>query len=344
MLSSLSEITGLAPYLLRPLIMLIVLGIVSGVVGVLVNLRALEFNAEALVHAVFPGIVAGAVYKGVDFIIPGASVVAIIAAIALTVVGRKKSSEAGTAVVLTSFYAIGIVISLYKGDMSGQLEALMFGRLLEVTDERLMQSILICLVALVLVTATWKEQVFFAFDRVAARATGIPVLAVDIAINAAIAAVVVAASTAVGVLLVIGYFVIPGAAARLVCRTVKGMVAVAMLIGVAGGVCGMWVMNWDTPRQISPQAAVALSIVAMYLLAAIVRNIMKATGHGPAISRGKRIEQAEAKTAADNAAAGVGVAGVAGVGVAGGVSGGVSGLGAALSDDATEGTSGRLKV
>lgn len=47
------------PYLQRPLILLLILGIVGGSVGVLVNLRAMEFSVEALVHSVFPGMVVG---------------------------------------------------------------------------------------------------------------------------------------------------------------------------------------------------------------------------------------------------------------------------------------------
>jgi len=121
-----------APFLFRPFLMLVTLGVVSGVVGVVVNLRRLEFNAEAMVHSVFPGVVAGAVFGGLDMIIPGAGLVGIVVAVVLTVVGKRgvHTSEAGTAVVLTSFFSLGIVLSLRLGDKSGQLEALMFGRLL----------------------------------------------------------------------------------------------------------------------------------------------------------------------------------------------------------------------
>lgn len=49
-----------APYMFRPFIVLIVLGVAGGVVSVIVNLRKLEFNSEATVHSVFPGIVLGA--------------------------------------------------------------------------------------------------------------------------------------------------------------------------------------------------------------------------------------------------------------------------------------------
>ena len=95
-----------APFLFRPFLMLVTLGVVSGVVGVVVNLRRLEFNAEAMVHSVFPGVVAGAVFGGLDMIIPGAGLVGIVVAVVLTVVGKRgvHTSDAGTAVVLTSFF------------------------------------------------------------------------------------------------------------------------------------------------------------------------------------------------------------------------------------------------
>ena len=270
-----------APYMFRPFIMLMFLGIAAGLVGVIVNLRCLEFNAEAMVHSVFPGIVAGALYWGIDNIVPGAAVVAVIVAVALTWLGRsRRIIEAGTAIVLTSFFGFGVVLSLYKGDMSGQLEALMFGRLLEVSDARLVQSILVCLIALVAIGVSWRAQVFRAFDRDGAMASGMSATAVDFLANAAIAAVVVASSSAVGVLLVIGYLVVPGAAARLVTHRISTMVPVAILVGVVGGWFGMWLMTVDSPHPISPQAAVALSVLALYALLLPVGYVMRKRGTG----------------------------------------------------------------
>ena len=262
-----------APFLFRPLVMVVLLGVVAGVIGVIINLRSAEFSAEAMVHAIFPGIVAGAVYWGINAIIPAASVVAVAAALVLTLVShrsrRGEASEAGTAVVLTSFFSIGLILSLAKGDMSGQLEALMFGRLLEVTDERLAQALIVCAVALVLIMTTWKEQIAYAFDRTGARASGLRLLALDLALNTAIAAAVVSASTAVGTLLVIGYLVIPGATARILASRVRSMVAVAIAVGVGGGYLGMLLMALPETldKPISPQATVALVMTAILLLA-----------------------------------------------------------------------------
>lgn len=252
------------PYLQRPLIMLLILGIVGGTVGVLVNLRGMEFSVEALVHSVFPGMVVGLAVGGIDGIVPGAAIVAAVAASALTFV-TKRAVESGTAVVLTSFYGLGVVLSLSIGDYSGQLDALMFGRLLDVTNMRLIETAVFSVIALTLIIITWRKQVARAFDR------NFGGVGTDVVLNAAIAAVVVVASSAVGVLLVIGYLIIPGAAARLLAHSVRQMVVIAVVLGVAAAFVGMIAMNLDLDRQISPQAAVSLSLMVVFSVAIGVR-------------------------------------------------------------------------
>lgn len=271
MWTELANALGIAPFMFRPLVLLIVLGAVSGLVGVIVNLRGLEFNAEAMVHSIFPGIVAGAVFGGIDMIIPVATAFAVVVAVALTLVSRSHMSEAGVAVVLTSFFSIGVILSLKKGDQSGQLEALMFGRLLEVTDSRLTSALIVCAIALVLIAVTWRRQVFVAFDRFGAKAAGVNVWGIDLTINAAIAAVVVSSASAVGVLLVVGYLVVPGAAARLLTRRVHVMVPIAIAVGCLSGIVGLALVPLG---PVSPQAVVALTSVGLYFMALGLRVVL----------------------------------------------------------------------
>lgn len=271
MWTELANVLGVAPFMFRPLVLLIALGAVSGLVGVIVNLRGLEFNAEAMVHSIFPGIVAGAVFGGIDMIIPVATAFAVVVAVALTLVSRSHMSEAGVAVVLTSFFSIGVILSLKKGDQSGQLEALMFGRLLEVTDSRLTSALIVCAIALALIAVTWRQQVFVAFDRFGAKAAGVNVWGIDLTINAAIAAVVVSSASAVGVLLVVGYLVVPGAAARLLTRRVHVMVPIAIAVGCLSGIVGLALVPLG---PVSPQAVVALTSVGLYFVALGLRVVL----------------------------------------------------------------------
>ena len=242
----------IAPYLLRPLIVLGLLALAVGPASTLVNLRRAEFSAETMVHGVFPGIVVGMALGGRDAIIPGGAVCAALIAAALTVASRKqRHSEATTAVLLTAFFSLGIVISLRIGDMSGQLESLMFGRLLDITPSRMSVSALVLVVAAALLALTWRAQVAVAFDREAARVSGMPVTWIDIAFNAALGAIVVAASTAVGVLLVVGYLVVPGAFGRLLASGPRSMVLLA-------GACALRARS--PRRRASPWGASSASL------------------------------------------------------------------------------------
>ena len=300
----LSEVYGLQTiaaemFFFRPFILLVVLGITAGVVSVIVNLQQLEFNTEATVHAIFPGIVAGAVFLGIEKINVGAAVVGVFVVAALTWNTWRKTeqtshssgkshAEAGTAIILTSFFAVGVVLSLKKGDMSGQLEALMFGRLLEVTDERAVQSIIACLIALCALGFTWRRQIFVAFDRDGARVSGINIFAIDFVANMAIAAVVIAGASAIGTLLVIGYLIVPGKVEKMLCSHTRTMCIVSMFVGVLGGYAGMLFMNLPSSHPISPQGTVALSVVGIFFVSLGVRAIFRG------ISKHTKIRRIEA--------------------------------------------------
>ena len=276
----------IAPYLLRPIIILGLLALAAGPASTLVNLRRAEFSAETMVHGVFPGIVVGMAVGGRDAIIPGGAVCAALIAAALTAASRKqRHSEATTAVLLTAFFSLGIVISLRIGDMSGQLESLMFGRLLDITPSRMAMSALVLVVAAALLALTWRAQVAVAFDREAACVSGISVTWIDIVFNAALGAIVVAASTAVGVLLVVGYLVVPGAFGRLLASGPRAMVLLAGACALVGGWAGFGVSLLPAPRPLSPQACVAMGVLVCFAAALALREIR--ARRAPTVSAGR---------------------------------------------------------
>lgn len=255
-----------SPFFLRPLLFLLFFGIAAGVVGTLVNLRNWQFGAEASVHSIFPGIVVGAVFGGIDWIPAGGGICAIFVAAALTWAMRHRAHEAAAAVVLTSFFALGVIISLKKGDMSGQMEALMFGRLLEVTPQRMVISLVFCLFACVLVVLSWRAQLMCAFDSAGAGAARVPTTLCDVCLNASMCAIVVAGASAIGVLLVVGYLIVPALAARLLSSSPRQMLAYSVLLSCAGGALGMVTLLIPLSRPTSPQASVALTQVALCTL------------------------------------------------------------------------------
>ncbi|MDJ0339784.1 metal ABC transporter permease [Cryobacterium sp. PH31-O1] len=281
------------PFMARALLVLIVLSLVAGLVGVLVNLRGLEFISDGLTHAVFPGVAIGFVWGGRDGLFVGAVVAALIAAVVLTViVKRAVTSDAAIAIVFTAMFSVGIIVVSRETNYVGQLDALLFGRLLTVSPAEVNQTVVVCLLALIIVGFTLKEQVFRAFDLEGSRAAGYRPLVLDILLNVAIALVVVAASSAVGNLLVLAVLIVPGAVARLVTNRLwllfpvaAGFAILAAWVGLALGYAASVNGGVDLPSG----ATVVLVLVAGYVVALLMRLALDRIG-GPRRARGSAHE------------------------------------------------------
>ncbi|MDR5699355.1 metal ABC transporter permease [Agromyces aerolatus] len=205
------------PFMARALGVMLVLAVVAGVVGVLVNLRGLEFISDGLTHAVFPGLAIGLAVAGTAGLVPGAAIAALAAAVVLTWLGRAGvASDAAIAIVLTATFSVGVIVVSKSSDYAGELEALLFGRVLTIPPAEVLPLVVVSLVALAAVLLTMKQQVFRAFDARGSRASGDRAFALDLTLNAAVALVVVAAASTVGTLLVLALLIVPGAVARLV--------------------------------------------------------------------------------------------------------------------------------
>lgn len=265
------------PFMARALTVLLVLSLVAGIVGVLVNLRSLEFISDGLTHAVFPGIAIGFIWGGTDGLFIGALVAAVLAAVALTVLVRRAvTSDAATAIVLTAMFSVGIIVVSGQSGYAGQLEQLLFGRLLTVTPTEVAQTVIVCGVALLLVLATLKEQVFRAFDATGSAAAGYRALLLDVILNVAIALVVVAASRAVGNLLVLAVLIVPAAVARLVTVRLGLLFPVAALVAAFAAWLGLglgYSASVSAGLDLPSAAIVVLVLVAVYTVALVVRSL-----------------------------------------------------------------------
>ncbi|GGA67658.1 zinc ABC transporter permease [Pseudoclavibacter endophyticus] len=262
------------PFMQHALLALIMLAVVSSIVGVQLNLRGLEFISDGLVHAVFPGVVIGFVVNGMDGVYVGAVIASLIATGALTWAARRGAgTDATTAVVLAGTFAIGIVIVSRTTTYTTGLEHLLFGQPLTVHAADLVAIGVLGGLALVLVLGTWKEQLFLSFDLRGARASGYRTLLYELALNLAIALVVVAAARAVGNLMVLAILIIPAAVGRLLSRRVSVIVLVALAVSLVGSVIGLLLafeLSLTLGLTSSPTSVIVLVFVAMYLLAVVV--------------------------------------------------------------------------
>jgi len=249
-----------------------ILAVASGIVGFFISIRDLEFVTDGLIHAVFPGLVIGFAISGTAGILPGAFLAALLAALILTVITRTKavSQDAAVAVVLTSAFSLGIVIVSRQQNYVSQLEELLFGRLLTVTSDQLIQISIVAVISIGLVTLTYRKQLFRAFDETGFVASAHSLFRTDLLLNIAVAMLVVAGVQAIGNLMVLALLIVPMAIARLVTRDVRILIPLAILAPFLSAVLGLWMsfeMSVNLDLAPSPSALLVLILLALYAVA-----------------------------------------------------------------------------
>lgn len=263
------------PFMARPLLVMLVLAVALGLASVMVTLRSLQFVGDGLVHAVFPGIVIGFAIGGREGLVPGGLIAAALAAVAFTLLARRAlASDSAIAVVLTVMFGIGVIVVSQQSDYVGQLQELLFGRLLTVTDADVQLTVVVAALAFLAIALVWRTQLFRAHDDRAARAAGHRVLLSDLVLAVAVAVLIVAATAAVGNLLALGLLVVPGAIARLVTHRLDVMIAVSIASGAIAGWAGLWLGFRASIDAGIPVAGGASVITVLVLLYGIVLTVV----------------------------------------------------------------------
>jgi manganese/iron transport system permease protein len=277
-------------FMQRALLAVVVLGVLAGAVGVFVVLRRLAFVGDALTHTVFPGVVIAFLAGQSIFI--GALVAALVSAVLLTTLtsSRRVTPDAALAVLLTSFFAVGVVLVSRVQSYTTDLSTFLFGRILAVTWPALWQTLAVAAIVLAVLMALRKELVLRAFDPDAAAAMGYRVDLLDLVLNVLIAMVVVAAVKAVGTVLVIALIIVPAVTARLLVDRVAGMIAIACTLGAVGGYLGL-AISYEASLQrgvrLASGATIVVILVACFLVALALPSVRRVLSR---VARGKPSE------------------------------------------------------
>lgn len=267
-----------SPFMRRALVEALLLAVIGAVVSVFVVLRKLAFVSDVLTHTVFPGVVIGFLVAGSGGIVWGALAFAVLSAVLLTLLAARAevTEDASMAIVLTGFFAVGVILVSRRSSYTADLTAFLFGRILTVDTRQIVVTAVIGAVVLLALGLLRKELLFRAFDPAGAAARGYRVLVLDLVLNLAVALVVVAAVRAVGTVLVIALLVVPGAAGRLLSDRLAGILAAAVAVAALAGWLGLvasWRASVDHGVRLASGATVVLALVVLYALAAAVAAV-----------------------------------------------------------------------
>ena len=243
------------------------LAVAGGLLSAWVVLRKLAFFSHAVGSATFPGLVV-ADATGFSPLIAGLAV-ALGYAGGVERVGRagREPSEA-TALLLVAALASGVILASDVFDSGAAVDRLLFGTLLALGPADLWLSAATAALAALATLGLGRTWSAIAFDPDGAPALGLPAARADFLLLALVAVAAVAAIPAVGALLVAAIYVLPGASARLLARTVPSLLAWSAAFALVQGLLGLYVAYWlDLPP--GPPVAVIGSLT--YAVLAVIR-------------------------------------------------------------------------
>ncbi|MEX2533521.1 MAG: metal ABC transporter permease [Nitriliruptoraceae bacterium] len=259
----------------RALVAGIVIGALCGAMSVPVTLRRMSYIGHGLAHSVIGGVAIGVAF-GVNLYI-GATVATVTAALLIDRVSRRAGVhiDAAIGIVTTAAFALGIVVlALVPSQIN--LEAVLFGNLLGVTQGDLTLAGTVSAVTVTILFVGYKRGIFTLFDEDVARAHGVNVNATILTINLLTAAVVVASVRVLGALLIAAAIVLPAATAQLVTRRFASFSLLAVATGTVTAIIGLYAsFHFDIPS--GPAVVLAGTVLFTLAYVAGARNSLKAS-------------------------------------------------------------------
>ena len=251
-------------FMVRALTVSVLVGVMCPVLGVYVVVRGLGFMGDALAHSVLPGMVAAFVVGVSPFFgaIPVALATALVSGYLIKRAGIGEDTSVG--ILFAGLFALGVVLLTLVRGVSVNLEDILLGQVLGVSQGDVYVTLGLAGAVLALTWGLHKELVFASFDPSGASVIGLPTEKLEYLLLGLLAVVVVLALQAVGVILVISMLITPAAAALLVVRNFVRAMAAAVLIGVTSAVAGLYLsFHYNLPSG----PVMALVATGFFLLA-----------------------------------------------------------------------------
>ncbi len=216
-----------------------VVAVMAGLLGWLMVLRKETFAGHTLSMMAFPG-AAGAALIGVPAMW-GYFVFCVAGGLAIgrsSAGGRRTWGEQSASIGAVQALALGLgflFVSLYGGVL-GDLDNLLFGTFLGISDSQVLVLLAVAIVAMAVLAALGRPLLFASVDADVAGARGVPVKALGVVFLVLLGLAVAETSQVTGVLLVFALLVMPAASAQSI--TVRPRLSLALTVAI--GLVVVW--------------------------------------------------------------------------------------------------------
>jgi len=277
--------------------------------GSFLVLRRMAMLADAISHAILPGIVAGYFFAQGPNLLAGFAGAALAAAITVAVVEalqntRKVGGESAIGIVFPAMFALGtFFVSKYFANVHLDTDAVLYGNIEFAAFDVLIingvnwgpQSLWVlgalCVVNLLFVVLFFKELKLATFDPGLAAALGFSPALIHYALMTMVSITAVGAFTAVGAVLVVAFMIVPAATAYLLTDDLRRMIAIAVGVGIlsaAGGFVVAFIFDASVAGAMATMAGICFLLALLF-----------SPSHG-LVTRFKRLRRQRMRLAMEN--------------------------------------------
>jgi manganese transport system permease protein/manganese/iron transport system permease protein len=215
-------------------------GAVCSILSCFLVLKGWSLMGDAVSHAVLPGIVL-AYIVGIPLAI-GAFFSGLICATATGFIKENSRVKEDTAmgIVFTGLFALGLVM-FTKIETDVHLNHILFGSLLGISKEDVIQTSVVGIITLVIILFMRKDLLLFCFDPGQARSIGLNTRMLYYVLLSLLAAAIVVSLQAVGIILVIAMLITPGCIAYLLSDRFNHMLIIAATSAIFSCLMGTYI-------------------------------------------------------------------------------------------------------
>ncbi|HEK1720697.1 TPA: metal ABC transporter permease [Proteus mirabilis] len=228
------------PFMQRAIIAAVIIGIACAILSCYMVLKGWSLMGDAISHAVLPGVVLA--YVTAIPLTIGAFLSGLFCSFATGYLKEHSRIKEDTVmgIVFSGMFAVGLVI-FASVDTDQHLMHILFGNILGITPDVLIQISAICLITITIMLVKQKDFMLYCFDPNQARIVGLPVALLHYGLLSILALTIVASMQAVGIILVVAMLISPGITAYLLTRSFSRMITLAILFSVISSVIGTFI-------------------------------------------------------------------------------------------------------
>ena len=258
-------------FMQKALIAGVAVGIICSFMGTFLVLRRYSLFGDGIAHVAFGGISVG-LFLGV-FPLWTAFIVSILGGLGLQKLRQstKISGDAAVAVVLSSGFAVGVILVSASGGFSVDLFSFLFGSILLISDEDLIMILAISTGVIATLILLQKQFLHLTFNEEQAKLGGLQTTLLNYAFVILAAITVVTSFRLVGMLLISALVVIPNITAMMYGKGFKKTVCISLGISVFSVISGILVSYF-----FNVAASGTIVIIAVGIL--IGTLVLKSTG------------------------------------------------------------------